>query len=186
MNKDCQIIKKGPGRPSSKIEVNLSNPKEAIEIIISQCKNEKIKSDINFIGKALLEITSEVEYETSGTQTNHDLAQSLMEDASVETISHLISFAWLKLDPDTKIKMLMLFFSNLDSGLQKDFMGFLGMFFNQTVYESSLSHSISSANTTFDSLKKESKVEFYNKCDPRLRSFIDRKKEGINVSQFYK
>ena len=44
MNKDCQIIKKGPGRPSSKIEVNLSNPKEAIEIIISQCKTEKIKS----------------------------------------------------------------------------------------------------------------------------------------------
>ena len=72
-----------------------------MERIKTNCKSDKIKDNVRLFAKTLLECFDEKE--SQATQT----------DMSSDDFSFMISNLWIHLEKDTKLKLLMMIFSDL-------------------------------------------------------------------------
>ena len=73
---------------------------------------------------------------SQGTQTiDIDILEEINENASVDQISIMVSNLWLNLDVDSKLRLLMLFFSDLDINIQAVSFAYLGSTLNTEIFE---------------------------------------------------
>ena len=160
------------GRPSVKFEIDFADPLLNLERIKTNCKSDKTKDNVRLFAKTLLECFDEKE--SQATQT----------DMSSDDFSFMISNQWMHLETDTKLKLLMMFFSDLGFDEQSDFFAFLGHCLNSDIYEESKNYKKKYSDLNFDDLKAVNKKIFYDRCDSRLKSFIDNLTENTSYKNY--
>ena len=164
----------GPGRPCVKIDINFHDPLKSIDQIKSICKNNKVKENVHEFAKALLNST-EIK-ESNSTQTDMDgidYFNDVLENTSGDDLSYLMSTLWMQFEQDTKLKLMMMFYSDLSFNEQSDLFAFLGHSLNKDMYAASTKNDKKSFDLNFDDLKAANKSSFYESCDRRLKAFID-------------
>ena len=173
-NNSFDYSRKGVGRPSVKFEISLSEPFKDIENIKKLCRNnDKVKDNIQAFSKELLDFCDEGNRETKATQTNETNIISEIIENSTEDLRYIISNLWESLKSDDKIKLLMLFYDDLEFHEQCDFFSFLGHSLNEVVYNATKNLQIRHSDFNLDDLKTANKKQFYKASDKRLQSFID-------------
>ena len=173
-NKNFDYSRKGVGRPVVKFEISWSEPFKDIENIKKLCRNnDKIKDNIQAFSKELLDFCDEGNTETKATQTHETNIISEIIENSTEDLAYIISNLWESLKSDDKIKLLMLFYDDLEFHEQCDFLSFLGHSLNDIVYNATKNLQIRHSDFNLDDLKTANKKEFYKASDKRLQSFID-------------
>ena len=168
------------GRPVSKIEINLNNPKRSIQELSHLCRVPRLQENASIIAHALLEVANTQEH--IGTQTdnlkikhNHCQTKDMdindmfdtLEKLSEEDRSYMVSSAWMEMSSQCKLKLLMMFYSNLEVEEQSDMLAFQGHSLNKEIYETSKHKSKNASELNFDDLKSYSKSKLYEKCDKR-------------------
>ena len=97
----------GPCRPCVRIDINFNDPLKAIEQIKSICKNSKVKQ--NYV----------------------------LENTSGDDLTYLMSTMREQIEQDTRLTLMMMFYSDLTFNEQSDFFAFLGHCLNKDIYEAS-------------------------------------------------
>ena len=103
-------------------------------------------------------------------------------DMSSDDFSFIISYLWMHLETDSKLKLLMKIFSDLGFDEQSDFYEFLGHCLNSDIYEESIlmTEKLVWSLTLVFNWKAIKKKIFYDRCDSRLNSFIDNLTENAS------
>ena len=161
------------GRPSHRFEINFREPLENIERIKASCRYENLRANIKLFSKEILDFCDKDNKETKAMQTEiRDIISEILENSS-HNLPYVVSNLWLNLKSNDKLKLLMMFFNDLEFEDQCDFFGFLGHSLNDIVYNAMKSDQKNHSNITFDDLKTSNKKKFYEGTDKRIRSFID-------------
>ena len=183
-----QNLSHGPGRPQCRItmEVNFNNPQKAIDQIKLICRSQANKEKVKFFAKALLDLIENENVEKSSqtenekveksSQTDMDISEFISEvtkNASSDDLAYLISSMWIHIYMVDKVKLMMMFFNELSFDRQVDFFAFLGHCLNEDMYKASIQNDKTSSDLNLDDLKASNKSDFYQRCDKRLKYFID-------------
>ena len=78
--------------------------------------------------------------ESSSTQTDMDgmdYFSDVLENTSGDDLTYFMSTMWEQIEQDTKLKLMMMFYSDLTFNEQSDFFAFLGHCLNKDIYEAS-------------------------------------------------
>lgn len=177
----------GPGRPSVKALINFNNPLESCDYIRDLCKNPELKANVNILAKALLEMSGETECSSTQTDEITDVVCDLPKSMSSGDISYIICNLWSQIDGDDQVRIIFMFYNHLQYEEQCDVFSFLGDALNQEIYEESLKSERRTEDITLFDLKAASKEEFYEKCEKRLKCFLDaltakKKSENDNIN----
>ena len=132
--------------------------------------------------KALLKLTED--NESSSTQTDMDgmdFFPDVLENTSGDDLTYLMSTMWEQIEQDTKVKLMMMFYSDLTFNELSDFFAFLGHCLNKDIYEASTSGGKKASDLNFDDLKAANKSSFYESADQRLRAFINKLTEKTSL-----
>ena len=166
------------GRPTCSIELSLNNPLRSMKDITRYCEqNESMKANMITFANSLLDCF--VKSETKTTQTNNDetsLIQNICELSENFTSyekSFLLSNIWSKIHPDDQIKIIFMFYCELEQGQQEDLFAFLGDSLNETIYEESKNKCKHAQDLDIGQLQEKNKSEFYKNCDKRVTSFLN-------------
>ena len=167
----------GPGRPSFKIEINFRNPQKSINQIEEMCSNDVIKENIRQFAMNLLRITDDVidnstQTETSGNYVNEMFFKNIQDKTQEEQSYYLSSFL-VSLDDTEKLKILMMFYEELEFNDQCSLLAFIGDSLNQSIYEASSKNIKPASTLNLDDLKNAKKSDLYDSCDQRVKYFID-------------
>ena len=119
------------GRPSHKFEINFREPLKHIERIKAICKNDTLRANVKSFSEELLNFCENKETKTTQTD-NRDILSEILENSSSD-LPYIVSNLWLNLMSKEKLKLLMMFYSDLKFDDQCDFFSFLGHSLNDIV-----------------------------------------------------
>ena len=165
-----------PGRPFTKLEIDLNDPMKVLKDVERLCnvKNQQIRLNITILAKGLLDMV--MDRKTESVQTENEtielISQSTDRLSSYEK-SHLVSDIFTKVKREDQVKILFMFYSDLDIDQQSDVFSFLGYSLNDDVYEASNKCEKLAKDLNILDLNNSTKKAFYENCDIRLKSFID-------------
>ena len=89
-----------------------------------------------------------------------DYFSDVLENTSGDDLTYLMSTMWGKIEQDTKLKLLLMFYSDLTFNKQSEFFAFLGHCLNKDIYEASTNNGKKSSNLNFDNLIAAKKSTF--------------------------
>jgi hypothetical protein len=69
-----------------------------------------------------------------------DYFSDVLENTSGDDLTYRMSTMWEQIKQDTKLKLIMMFYSDLTFNEQSDFFAFLGHCLNKDIYEASTSN----------------------------------------------
>ena len=111
----------GPGRPCVKIDINFNDPLKPIDQIKSICKNSKVKQNVQEFATALLKLKDTNESSSTQTDTDGmDYFSDVLENTSGDDLTYM-STMWEQIEQDTKLKLMIMFYSDLTFNEQSDY-----------------------------------------------------------------
>ena len=149
------------------LKIDLLNPLANFEEFEECCTSTKMKTNLRQFALGILNFCDEKK--SQGTQTiDIDILEEINENASVDQISILVSNLWLKLDGHSKLKLLMLFFSDVDINTQAVFFAYLGNTLNTEIFENSKNCQKKYSDLNLKDICEANKKTFYRTFDKRL------------------
>ena len=123
--KQCPDIKSNPGpagRPSYKVEINFRNPLAEIETIKDFCSQEDLKANVRIFATNLFNISSGYKEECSQTENKPiEVANEATVRLERWKLICLFSNIWSQIAPQDQVKMLFLFYNDLEFSHQRVF-----------------------------------------------------------------
>ena len=162
------------GRPQSRFEVNLNAIEASVEEIIELCTSEssllKLKSFVYELNIRLVN-KSDKEVETDIADiANIPTIQFLIGQLAQNEKFNLIEKIFLNFVENDKLDLLKLLYDGLETESQCQYFFMMGKLFNQFLLKESENSNVKNMN--FDELANETKSQFYEKCDIRLKAFF--------------
>ena len=163
----------GPGRPKTKIEINLLDPKESLETFQKFCKVKSTKNNLKEIGSGLINMTTETF--TRGTQMELEVESvcELISKFDIYEKCYLMDIINSQMENEDKVKNTFMLYSDLPYEQKCEMFALLGNSLNDVIYEKSNVKSKNGGDLTIEDLKNVNKRMYYEECEGRLKHFID-------------
>ena len=125
----------GPGRPKTKIEINLLDPKESLETFQKFCKVKSTKNNLKEIGSGLINMTTETF--TRGTQMELEVESvcELISKFDIYEKCYLMDIINSQMENEDKVKNTFMLYSDLPYEQKCDMFARLGNSLNDVIYE---------------------------------------------------